>query len=189
MISRSVLCLWLAIGTTSIHAQQFLPPKQIIHSGKTYSLAYKNSLPNGSAVFEYTSNNESIEKWSSLVTLNYSKSLVTTPLKWVEALKISLDREKPKPSYNLYVKGNNGYSKIIYEPDLTNPSYESDIHKSFHIETCEGLLVYQFAQKYPPSTDQTPEGKLSTLKKIANENSLLAEGMEKSDWLPNCNLL
>ena len=166
--------------------QQFSPPEQITYSGKTYSLAYKNSSPNGRAIFEYTTNNEPIEKWSSLVTLTYSKSLVTTPLKWAKAVKVSLNREKPKPNYSLYTKGNNGYSKIIFEPDSRNSNYESNVHKSFHIETCGGLLVYQFAKKCPPSADQTAEGKLSTLKQIANENTQFADELEKSDWLPNC---
>ena len=187
MTSRLVICLGLAIFATPTHAQQFSAPEQIIHSGKTYNLTYKNTLPNGRAIYEYTTNNEPIEKWSSLVTLNYSKSLATVPLKWVEAIKTSLDREKPKPHYNLYLKGDNGYSRIIYEPDSKNPFYESNVHKSFHIEACNGLVVYQFAQRYPLNTDQTDEGKLSILKTIANENSQFASELEKSDWLPTCN--
>lgn len=186
MISRLLMCLWLAACATSIQAQQFSPPEQITYSGKAYNLAYKNSLPDGRAIFEYTSNDEPIERWSSLVTLHYSKSLVTSPLKRAEAVKIALDREKPKPNYSLYIKGNNGYAKIIYEPDSKNTTYESNVHKSFHIEACGGLLIYQFAQKYPPSADQTAEGKLSMLKQIANENARFADEMEKSDWLPNC---
>jgi len=187
MMIRQLTCIAVAVFATSIHAQQFSPPDQIVQSGKTYSLVYKNSLPNGRAIYEYTTNDETIEKWSSLVTLNYSKALTATPVKWAESVKISLDREKPKPSYSLYAKGNNGYSKIIFEPDSKNPFYESNVHKSFHIEACGGLLVYQFAQKYPPSVDQTDEGKLSTLTQIAKENTQFANELEKSDWLPTCN--
>ncbi len=187
MMSRLFTCLWLAVFATSIHAQQFSAPEQIIHSGKTYSLAYKNSLPNGRSIYEYTTNNETVNKWSSLVTLHYSKALITMPSKWVDTTKVSLDREKPKPHYSLYTKGNSGYSQIIYEPDSKHPFYESNISKSFHIEACGGLLVYQFAQKYPPSVDNTNEGKLSSLKKIANTNSQFANELEESDWLPTCN--
>lgn len=187
MTSRLLTCIGLAVFATSISAQQFSAPEQIIQFGKTYSLVYKNSLPNGRAIYEYTTNNETIEKWSSLVTLNYSKSLVTMPLKWAEAVRISLDREKPKPNYSLYTKGNSGYSKIIFEPDSKNQFYESNVHKSFHVEACGGLLVYQFAQKYPPSADQTDEGKLATLRQIASENTQFASELENSDWLPTCN--
>ena len=187
MACRSTFYLSLALFATSVHAQQFLPPEQVIFSGETYRLAYKNSLPDGRAIFEYTSNHEPIEKWSSLVTINYSKSLVIPPLKWIDAMKVSLDRRKPKPNYSLYTKGNNSYAKIVYEPDSQNPTYESNVQKSFHIETCGGLVVYQFAEKIAPRTDQTSEENLSTLKNIANGNSLLAEQIEKSDWLPTCN--
>lgn len=187
MMIRLLTCLGMGVFATSIHAQQFSAPEQIVHSGKAYNLVYKKALPNGRAIYEYTTDNEPIEKWSSLVTLNYSKSLITTPIKWAEAVKGSLDREKPKPHYSLYTKGNNGYSKIIFEPDSKNPFYESDIHKSFHIEACGGLLVYQFAQKYPQSADQTDEGKLETLKKVANENSQSAIELERFEWLPTCN--
>lgn len=186
MTRHVFMCLWLACFASSVHAQQFSPPEKITYSGKTYSLAYKNLAPNGQATFEYTTNNESVENWSSLVTLNYAKSLVTTPLKWAEAVQTALDRENPKPNYSLYTKENNGYARIIYEPDQRNPVYESNVHKSFHVESCGGTLVFQFAKKYPPSTDQSTEGKLSTLKKIANENSQMADEMEKSEWLPNC---
>lgn len=187
MIRRLLICLCLVCFASLVHAQQFSPPEKINFSGKTYNLAYKNSSPNGQAIYEYTTNNEPIESWSSLVTLNYSKFLITSPLEWAKATNISLDREEPKPNYSLYIKGNNGYSKIIYGPDSQKNYYESDVHKSFHIETCGGVLILQFAKKYPPSTDQSTEGKLSTLKQIANENSQFADEIEKSEWLPNCN--
>ena len=187
MVSRFAICLWLTFFATAIHAQQFTHPEQVIFSGKTYNLAYKNSLPDGRAIFEYTSNNEPIEKWSSLVTINYSKSFIAPPLKWAEAMKASLDRRKPKPNYSLYTKGNNSYARIIYEPDSKDPTYESNVQKSFHIEACGGLIVYQFAEKYPSDIGQTADEKLSKLKTIANENALVAELIEKSDWLPNCN--
>ena len=184
---RTLISLWLACFTTSVCAQQFLPPEKITYSSKTYSLAYKNTSPVGRAIFEYTTNNESIENWTTLVTLNYSKSLATTPLKWAEAVQATLDREKPKPHYSIYTKGNNGYSKIIYEPDLKNPVYESNVHKSFHLDACGGILVFQFAQKYPVGADQSDSGKLSTLTSIANENARFAKELEKSEWLPTCN--
>ena len=102
-------------------------------------------------------------------------------------MKASLDRRKPKPHYSLYIKENNSYARIIYEPDSKDPTYESNIQKSFHIEACGGLVVYQFAQKYPPSSDQSAEGRLSTLKTIASANTLATELIEKSDWFPTCN--
>lgn len=182
-----LMCLWLACFAGSAQAQQFSPPEKIDHSGKTYVLAYKNVLPSGRAIYEYTTNNEAVEKWSSLITLNYLKSLVATPGKWAQAIKASLDREKPKPSYGLYLKGSHGYAKIVFEPGVRNRFYEADVYKSFHIEACDGVIVYQFARRYPPSVDQTDGGKLATWKKIASETSQVADALEKSSWTPTCN--
>lgn len=183
---RFAFSLLLATVLSPVYAGEFTPPDKITHMGKTYTLAYKNSSPNGRAIFEYTSNNEPVEKWSSLVTLNYSKSLIISPQKWAEAVKASLDRETPKPHYKLYSKGNNGYARIIFEADLKNPSFESNTHKSFHIDACEGALVFQYAQKYQQGADQSLEAKLAALKQIADENAQFAESLEKSDWLPTC---
>lgn len=187
MVRRIAICLWLTASSTAGHAQQFVPPEYVTFAGKTYQLAYKNALPDGKAIFEYTSNNEPVENWSSLVTINYSKSFLISPTKWGEAMKASLDRRKPRPHYSLYTKENNSYARIIFEPDAKDPTYESNIQKSFHIEACGGLVVYQFAQKYPPGSDQSAEGRLSTLKTIVGANTLATELIEKSDWFPACN--
>lgn len=180
-----ILILLMGFGSPS-HAQHFSPPDEVVFSGDSYKLSYKKELTDGRAIFEYTKNNEPIENWSSLITFNYSKPLISTPLEWTEAQRRSLDREKPKPHYSLYTKGSNGYSKIIYEPDARNAFYESNVHKSFHVSVCGGLVVYQFARKYQPSKDQTTEGRFSKLKQIADESSQFAAEMEKSDWLPDC---
>lgn len=187
MTIRSATILFLWFMATSLHAEQFNPPGQIVHSGKTYNLVYKDAKSNGEAIFEYTTNNEPIEKWSTLVTINYAKNLATIPLKWIESVKSALDMQTPKPSYSLYLKENSGYARIIYEPNASYTNYESNVQKSFHIDKCGGVVVYQFAQKYPQSADQSNEGKLSTLKNIARENKIFADEMEKSDWLPGCN--
>lgn len=187
MVRRIAICVWLTASSTVGFAQQFAPPNHVTFAGKTYNLAYKNALPDGKAIFEYTSDNESVENWSSLVTITYSKSLVISPAKWGEAMKASLDNRKPKPHYSLYTKENNSYARVIYEPDSKDPTYESNIQKSYHIEACGGLVVYQFAQKYQSGSDQSAEGRLSTLKTIADANTLATELIEKSDWRPSCN--
>lgn len=187
IFAHSALSIGLLFFTQSIFAQQFNPPEQISHSGHVYKLAYKKTSPNGQAIYEYTTNEEPIEKWTTLVTLNYAKAQKVTPLRWSEAMKLSLDRETPKPNYSIYVKEENGYANIIYEPDINNPTYESDVHKSFHLEECGGSLVYQFAVKYPKSADQSEAGKLATLTSIAKENVQISTDMAHSEWSPSCN--
>ncbi len=185
-MARLLLTYLLLTGfATSISAQQFSHPEKITHSGKTYSLAQQYPL-DGQTIFEYTTSSETIQKWSSLVTLIYLKSINIKPLQWTDAIKTSLGNQKPIPQFSLYTHDNHGYAKIIYEPNSKNSFYESSVQKSFHIETCGGALVYQFAQKYPASADQTEKGKLATLKKIVDENAKFTDEIEKSNFLPNC---
>ncbi len=185
-MARHLLTYILLAGfATSTNAQQFSNPEQINHSGKTYSLVQQYSL-NGQQIFEYTTNGETIQKWSSLVTLIYLKSINIKPLQWTEAIKTTLDNQKPIPHFSLNTDVNHGYAKIIYEPNSNNSFYESSVQKSFHIEKCGGALVYQFAQKYPASANQTENEKLATLKQIVDKNSKLTVDIEKSKWFPNC---
>lgn len=168
------------------NAQPFTAPQEIVQSGKVYKLAFKNERPNGRATYEYTTDAEPIEKWTTLVTLNYAQGMGGTLMEWAAALKKTMDAEKPVPHYSIYLKDGSGYVRIIYEPDARNPVYESNVHKNFDIADCGGKLVYQFAVKYPSSGDQSEAGKLSTLRSIRSENQVFSEALEKSDWLPSC---
>ena len=168
------------------NAQTFIAPQEIVHSGKVYKLAFKSERSNGRATYEYTTNAEPIEKWTTLVTLNYAKGVGGTLMQRVASLKKTMDAEKPVPHYSIYIKGGSGYVRIIYEPDARNPVYESNVHKNFDIADCDGKVIYQFAVKYPPSVDQSDAGKLATLRSIYSENQVFSEAMEKSDWLPTC---
>jgi len=184
---RFVWLAGIALFSNVALAEMSPPPEKLTHAGKTYSLAFKNIAPNGQSIFEYTTNNESIEQWTTLVTINYAKGVTTQPLKWLESIKYALDHESPKPNYDLFVKENNGYARVIYEPTPNYSTYESNVQKSFHIDKCDGLVVYQFAQKYPQSTNKSDEGKLETLRSIAIENTTFAGEIDKSGWSPICN--
>jgi hypothetical protein len=158
-----------------------------VHAGKTYILAYKNTAPNGQSIFEYTTDKETVEQWTKLVTINYAKGFAAPPLQWIQSIKFALDKASPKPSYSLFIKDNNGYARIIYEPTSSYVTYESNVQKSFHIDKCDGIVVYQFAQKYPQNADKSDEGKLATLKSIALENMAFVDEIDKSNWSPSCN--
>ena len=97
-----------------------------------------------------------------------------------------MDAEKPVPHYSLYIKDGYGYARIIYEPDARNSGYESDVFMNYEISDCGGQVRYQFASKYPPSSDPSAAGKIATLLAIRNESKVFSETVEKSDWLPSC---
>lgn len=187
---RGLICLVFALLTNPLYANEFNPPEHITYSGKTYALAYKNSTPSGQSVFEYTSNGESIENWSSLVAIHFAKSPTGTATQWLDFLKATLDAQTPKPHYRLYARGLHGYALMIFEPDSSNSSYESVIQKSFHIENCGGIVVLQVSQKYPVvKVVPTAEEKHFTLKQIAAEGIQAADELEAFEWVPSCTWL
>lgn len=51
-----------------------MPSKNMELFGKQYTLAFKNEHTN-SALYEYTTDNESVENWTHLVSLTYIKHL------------------------------------------------------------------------------------------------------------------
>ena len=184
----SLLLSLLICSVTFASTEQslFTGPQEIVHSGKVYRLAFKKELANGRAIYEYTTDAETIEKWTTLVTLNYAKGISGTQLEWATTLKKALDADKPRPHYLIYNKNGFDYARIIYEPNALNPTYESNAHKKFDIADCGGRIIYQFAAIYPASVDQSDEGKMKTLMSIYNENQVFSEALEKNDWLPSC---
>lgn len=169
-------------------AQQLVAPEELSHSGVSYKLAYKKVAPNGSGIYEYTTHAEAIENWTTLVTLNYRKGIRTDPTNWGRSVQRSLDATRPRPHYKIYTAGMNGYARFILEPDPANPTYESNVHKSFHLDECDGIVVFQYAVKHKKSDDETEAGKLTLLTSIKDENERAAGILEKSSWTPSCRL-
>ncbi|QWT45381.1 hypothetical protein [Azospira inquinata] len=188
MLFKKIFCfpfsVFLFLTSQTLLAQELIPPEQINLSGRVFNLAYKSATKNGRAIYEYTANGENIENWITLVTLNYAKDVNVTPEKWVKSVGISLEATKPKPHYKLYLKADHGFARFIFEPDPNNPTYESNVHKSFHMGTC-GTVVFQYASKHPMGEDPANSGTL--LKTINTENEKMAADLEQSDWKPTCN--
>ncbi|MEP7155580.1 MAG: hypothetical protein ABI905_07385 [Betaproteobacteria bacterium] len=176
----------LLLIAPAVLAQQFSPPEQLAHAGKIYKLAYKQVAPNGRAIYEYTTNGEPVENWTTMITLNYGKGMNVSAERWTNVMKASLEQKSPKAPFRVHAAGTSGYARFVLEPDRTNPTYESNVHKSFHMDKCGGLLVYQFAVKSPAGADTSAAGKAATLEAVNKENEKLAAEMEKSSWTPDC---
>ena len=181
-----VIVLASAIWTTGLaHAETtFHAPQEITHEGEHYKLASQSTAQNGMGTFEYTTNNESVKAWSKLVTLNYMPKMTRTPLEWLQATTAALRRQTPVPHFNMYILKEHGYARIIYEPTARFPQFESNVQKSFHQPACAGLVVYQYAVKYPPLAEGAD--KKETLLKIAEDNKQAADAMDNNGWQPDC---
>jgi hypothetical protein len=162
----------------------FLPPKEIQYMNKTYKLAFENKN-NNIETYEYTTNNESINNWTSLLTIKYNKNIDITPIIHSLALKKQLDKEGIK-DYSLYLKDNHSFAKIIYEPNNNYSTYESDVFKSFHLKECNGLVNFQFAKQYQAKKDLSKDEKYLELKNIVNENTIMSDYMGKNNYIPEC---
>ncbi len=184
---RRIVFAALLLSAALSHAAEFRAPETLSWNGKVYTLVYKReNLSDGRRLYEYTTNGESVDAWTTLLTFNYARGVVADPMEWLVATKNSLDRTTPRPHYKLSKEGQSGLASIIYEPTVREPTYESDVHRSYHVAACGGLVIYQVAVKYAPAGDVSPQAKFAELDRIATENGRMAETIKKSDWTPRC---
>ncbi|MDO3507972.1 hypothetical protein [Ralstonia pseudosolanacearum] len=186
MQKKHLAALLLPLMASLSHAGEFHAPDTLVWQDRTYQLAYQSALPDGQRFYEYTTNGESVDAWTTLLTLRYGKNIQQDPTAWVVATKHALDRATPRPHCQLSVDGPSGYARILYEPTAKAPTYESDAHRSYHVGACDGLVIYQVAVKYEPAADASPKGRFERLDWIAGENAKLADALKKQAWAPRC---
>ncbi|MCC7681504.1 hypothetical protein JAB5_11480 [Janthinobacterium sp. HH103] len=186
LLSTLSACLF---ASSSLFAQKLIVPQEIHHADKVYTLAF--TAPQGRnskrALYEYTTNGEAVEKWSSLITILYEGNSKTDPLDFSAALLKSLAATKPEPISSVTVENGHVLMRSVYEPDAANPVYESNVSKSFHgAAACGGLLQFQYAVKTPAGADQSAAGRQASLKLVNEGNASLAAQLRDSAWQPSC---
>lgn len=150
----------------------FVPPPEVRHlNNKPYRLAYKKVLSDG-AFYEYTADNEPIEKWSSLITLLYYKGVNVTPEEFVNLAK----NQKEEPVETQVLAGH-AYVLNVFPPSDKYHYFETSFKKTFHISQCQGVVVYKFSKKYPVGT---------SMDTIMADNRSLFGKMVKDSWVPSC---
>lgn len=179
------LIIFVILGGAFVHAQPYTAPKIMELFGKQYTLAYQNENENLSW-YEYTANNESVENWSSLITIKYYKFKMD-PKQFLTATKDGLNKLSPKPHYSLYEQGDNGYALLIFEPSREHLHFEADVQKSFHISNCDGTIELQYGIRKPVFKDQSDEEYKQTLQELYQKLELDAEKMGQNQWTPSCN--
>lgn len=186
LLSTFSACLF---ASSALFAQKLIVPPEIHYADKIYTLAF--TAPQGRnskrALYEYTTNGEAVEKWSSLITILYEGNSKTDPLAFSAALLKSLAATKPEPISSVTVENGHVLMRSVYEPDAANPVYESNVSKSFHgAAACGGLLQFQYAVKTPPGEDQSAAGQQATLKLVNEGNASLAVQLRDGTWQPTC---
>ena len=186
LLSTLSACLF---ASGSLFAQKLVVPQEIHYADKVYTLAFTAPQSRNSkrALYEYTTNGEAVEKWSSLITILYEGNSKTDPMAFSAALLKSLASTKPEPMSSVTVENGHVLMRSLYEPDAANPEYESNVSKSFHGATaCGGLLQFQYAVKAPLGADQSAAGRQATLKLLNEGNASLAAQLRDSAWQPSC---
>lgn len=167
-----------------VFAGSFIAPKSMEMFGKQYTLAFQNEN-NDLALYEYTTDNESVNNWGHLITLQYHKRKLE-PLQFLTAMKAGLNNSKPIPHYSLYMQEGHGYALLIFEPSHEHLNFEADIQKSFHSAECDGTLIFQYGARTATLQQLSPEDKSKMLKEIYKQLKLDAEQIAKNDWVPTC---
>lgn len=163
----------------------FRAPSQIQALDRNFGLAF-SSQKNSQFLYEYTGGSETVNNWKTLIFIGYFKGLSVTPLRWGRAFARSAARDTP--NYSVWAAKDNGYAKVIYEPNDKFPGYEVDVFRTYHLPACKGVVSLQYAVR-PDVNDadsNDPKAKHEVLVKLAAVAEELANRIQVSDWAPDC---
>lgn len=183
---RLALTLGLLFSIHGALAADFEPPERLLRAGKVYLLKYQTVDTRGVVQYDYTTNDEAVENWTTLVRIRYNRRNLNDLSKWIIFMDNSLERTVPKPTYSVYVSGEHGFARYVLDPIPSSPMYESNVHKTYYKNACGGFLTYQYSIKYPPAEDQSDAGRSTKLKAIVGENEAIASDIEEEAWIPTC---
>lgn len=177
--------LFLALFIKScVFAESFAPPKSMDLFGKEYALAFQNENTDV-AIYEYTTENESVDNWNRLITLQYYKRKLE-PFQFIAAMKAGLANRKPIPHYSFYQKEEHGYALLIFEPSREHLHFETDIQKSFHSVECDGTLIFKYGVRTSALQQLSSEDKNKILKEVYAQLKLDTEQIAQNKWAPTC---
>jgi hypothetical protein len=172
---RLISLCWLAGCSAASLAGELQPPPQLTHAGTLYTRIYQKALNKGLVIYQYTSGQETLKNWTSMLTLAYWKGHKFNTTRWLAALDDRLSHSSAQ--YELYQRQGHGYARIIYLPDDHNPNFEAAIFKGFEQAGCDDLVAYQFSMRQPANTDP---------QRVEQQILQAASELESSDWAPVC---
>jgi hypothetical protein len=174
-----------SVGDSSTRAGRFRAPSHIREFDQDFVLAF-TSDKDGRDLYEYTAGNESVDDWKTLISIIYAKETDLSPLQWGKAFTKSVAMDTPH--YSVWATKDNGYARVIYEPNSQFAGYEVDAFRTYHLSACKGLVSLQYAIRpdVADASDNDPEAKHELLLKLAAQSKTLADRIENSGWSPDC---
>lgn len=171
---------------SNAHAEELARPEnKIAFMGAEYNLVFSHKAPSGAEIYEYTKDNEKIDNWGSLLTIQIA-TISTSPETWINSIKTALDNQAPKPIYSLSIENGHVFSQILFEPDNSNNTFETSIQKSFHLSKCNSTLMLQYSEKYPISHYGIPDERKLQRAALWDKSAELLESIKHSEWKPKC---
>lgn len=179
-MKKVVSIVFALVLQTGVYAQNMLMPETIELFGDTYSAAYKPR----DTFREFTTNNESVQNWTKLVTLIASNTK-TDATRYNAAFEKSLPM-KEVAKYTYESDQEQGYFLVIYKPTRQYKYYEAMLGKSFHIPECEGDVVLQYAFKKVALEAISPEEDKKNVEDLMNQLQSYKTILQKQSWKPTC---
>lgn len=163
----------------------FQAPNQIREFDRDFVLA-SSSQKGGRFLYEYVGADETVDNWKTMISVVYAKGQSPSPLQWGKTFSMSAARDTPH--YSVWATKDNGYAKVIYEPNGQFPGYEVDAFRTYHLSACKGLVALQYAIRpdMADANDKDPKAKHEVLLKLAAQSKELADRIRDSAWVPDC---
>lgn len=100
--------------------------------------------------YEYTSNSEPIDNWTSLFSIIITKSSEYPHALIAQNLAASIMTRKPLPRIKIYEDGRFLINRTIYDFSReTTPYFESNARKIYYSKSCGAFIDISVAHKLP----------------------------------------
>lgn len=172
-----VSALLAALVGPLVHADELTPPQTLEYGNKNYQLtsAAKMAEPVGDRLFyRYTTGNETKDKWTSMVIIQYSRHVHLKDEAWAKDVKSYFDASNPRPYYRIDSIGGKPFARYLNPPIDGQPS-ESSVMRFFS-DGCGGQVVFQHLEKVDASD----------VRKAWGNNELALHDLVTYPWQPDC---
>jgi hypothetical protein len=161
-------------------------PQQLSMDGNIYTLAWQQTRGSLST-YQYTTAGDSVERWKSLLTLQYETSAShNEPISWGKEFNQTM--LKSTSHVRAWAKDGHGYGQLVFAPDAKYSQYEVAGVKSFHLVACNTLVTLQYAKHMQANEGEqsNPALQHENIKAMAALSGSLVDALLDDTWAPTC---
>jgi len=139
----------------------WLPPDQITFRDEVYKKNINKLNKEDTVVYEYITNDQSIENWNRLLSIIITRSKRQSLEEMAKLYSQIILSRKPLPRLKIYQVSNNLAIRIIYDFTTSeNGFFESNVRLLRYSESCGSFIEISYAHKL--SSNTPPEIQIST---------------------------